>query len=286
MTITEIEDFVKASKERQLDFIKILSIKSQSLFKQLDSVCKIYKMPIAGHYPRLASGNELNEVEVFDSNYTSFEHLGGLAGESQETIQRRIGLLKEKNVTLCPTLSWYSIGSGRYTIEESRNMPGMEFVPKAKMEEWVEGTEKYREKMGMAAYKEEVDNELKALDQKYNIIRQLNEAGVSMLLSPDASSKYMIAGFSVLGEMELLKNAGLSNYEILKTATVNFSLFFNENHGTIEAGKAADFILLEDNPLENLKTLNNVQGIYHNQHFLDKGALDVMREDILKTVQG
>jgi hypothetical protein len=79
-TTAEIEDFVKASKDRNLDLIKILSIKSQSMFKQLDSICKKYKMPIAGHYPRLASGNELNEEVIFNSNYTSFEHLGGLAG--------------------------------------------------------------------------------------------------------------------------------------------------------------------------------------------------------------
>jgi len=106
-----------------------------------------------------------------------------------------------------------------------------------------------------------------------------------MILSPDASSKFMIAGFSVLGEMELLKNTNLSNYEILKMATVNFATFFKENYGIIEAGKDADFILLDSNPLEDLKALKSVQGVYYNQHFLDKNALNTMREDILKTVQ-
>jgi len=282
-TTAEIEEFVKASKDRNLDLIKILSIKSQSMFKQLDSICKKYKMPIAGHYPRLASGNELNEEVIFNSNYTSFEHLGGLAGESTETIARRIALLKEKGVTICPTLSWYSIGSGRYTIEESRNMPGMEFVPKAKMDEWVDGTNKYREKIGVTAYKEEVVNELKALDEKYKIIKQLIEAQVPMILSPDATSKYMVAGFSVLGEMQLLKNANLSNYEILKMATVHFSNFFNENYGTIEVGKNADFILLDTNPLEDLNALKKVQGVYYNYHFLDKKALDAMRSSVFNS---
>jgi hypothetical protein len=284
-TVTEIENYVKASKDRNFELIKILSIKGQPLFKQLDSICKKYNMPIGGHYPRLASGNELNEEVVFNSGYTSFEHLGGLAGESQETISRRIALLKEKKMVICPTLSWYSVGSGRYTIEESINMPGMEFVPKAKMDEWVDGTNKYREKLGQTAYKDEVVNELKALDEKYKIIKQLYDAGVPMILSPDATSKYMVAGFNVLGEMELLKNANLPNFEILKMATVNYANFFNENYGTIEVGKDADFILLNANPLEDLKTLKNVQGVYYNQNFLDKKALDVMRESVLKAVK-
>lgn len=284
-TTSEIEDFVKAAKDRNFAFIKILSIKGQPLFKQLDSICKKYNMPIAGHYPRVASGNELNEDVIFNSNYTSFEHLGGLAGESQETIDRRIALLKAKKTTICPTLSWYSVGSGRYTIEESRNMPGMQFVPKDKVEEWVDGTNKYREKMGQTAFKEEVVNEMKALDEKYRIIKQLNEAGVPMILSPDPSAKYMVSGFSVVGEMALLQNAKISNYEILKMATVNFSNLFKENYGTIEVGKDADFILLNANPLEDLNTLKNVEAVYYNQNFLDKKSLDSMREAVLKEVQ-
>jgi hypothetical protein len=285
LTTAQIEDFVKISKEKGFDLIKILSIKSQPIFSQLDSVCKIYNMNIGGHYPKLASGNEINEALLFNSNYTSFEHLGGLAGENPETISRRIDLLKEKKMVICPTLSWYSIGSGRYTIEESLNLPGMEFVPKTTIEEWVESTKKYREKMGEVAYKEEVISELKSLEEKYQIIKKLNDAGVPMLLSPDASSQYMIAGFSVLGEMELLQNANLSNYEILKMATVNFAAFFKEDYGTIEINKIADFMLLDANPLEDLKTLKNLQGIYYNQNFLDKKALDVMRESVLKALQ-
>ena len=285
LSIVEIEDFVKAAKKHNLDFIKILSIKNQSVFKRLDSICAKYEIPLAGHYPRLASGNELNETVILNSNYTSFEHLGGLAGENNETIAKRIALLKQNNITICPTLSWYSIGSGRYTIEDARKMPGMEFISKAKMEEWTEGTNKYREKIGTMAYQEEVANELKALDEKYKIIKQLNEAGVPMILSPDASSKYMIAGFSVLGEMELLKNAQLSNYEILKMTTVNFAHFFKENYGTIEVGKDADFILLEANPLNDLSALKNIEGVYYNQHFLDKNVLTAMRKGLLSAVE-
>lgn len=285
LSIIEIEDFVKAAKKHNLNFIKILSIKNQSIFKQLDSICAKYKIPLAGHYPRLASGNELNETLILNSKFTSFEHLGGLARENEETISKRISLLKQNNITICPTLSWYSIGSGRYTIEEFRNMPGMEFVAKAKMEEWIESTNNYREKIGVTAYQQEVMNELKALDEKYKIIKQLNDVGVQIILSPDASAKYMIAGFSVLGEMELLKNTHLSNYDILKMTTVNFANFFEENYGTIDVGKDADFILLDANPLNDLSTLKNIEGVYYNQHFLDKNVLTAMRRAILSAVE-
>lgn len=281
LTTAQIEDFVKASKDKGFDFIKILSIKSQPMFVQMDSICKKYNMPIGGHYPKLASGNYINEEILFNSNFASFEHLGGLAGESVTILDKRIQLLKEKNIFICPTLLWYSIGSGQYTYEEFKNLPGMQFVSKATMEEWIEGTRKYREKIGDAAYKEEVESELKSLDEKYQIIKKLNDAGVTMILSPDASSKYMMAGFNILSEMELLQKANLSNYEILKMTTVNFAKFFNEDYGTIEINKNADFMLLDKNPLENLQTLKNIKAIYFNSQFVEAKTLGNMRLSLL-----
>ena len=280
----EIEDFVSKSKNQGFDLIKILSIKSLSMFQELDRVCKINKMAIGGHYPSFGSINASDEQFIFDSNYSSFEHLGGLAGESQDVINRRVSLLKTKNKVVCPTLSWYNVGSGRYTIEELRKMPGMEYVAAAQVQEWLEATKNYRDKLGKVAYEEEVAKELMALEAKYKIVKQLHDEGVSMILSPDASSKYMIAGFSVLSEMELLKNAQLSNFEILKMTTVNFADFFNENYGTIEVGKNADFILLDGNPLESFSALKNVHGVYFNQQFLSTDMLNEMKQSLLKSV--
>ena len=117
----------------------------------------------------------------------------------------------------------------------------MEFIQKITFNNWIEKTKQYREKIGLQAYKKEIDNELKSLKKKYQIIKKVHDLGINMLLSPDSSSKYMAPGFSLLGEMELLKNAHLSNYSILKMATTNFSLFYNENYGTIETGKKSRF---------------------------------------------
>ena len=104
-----------------------------------------------------------------------------------------------------------------------------------------------------------------------------------MLLSPDASSKYMMTGCNVINEMELLQNAKLSNFEILQMATTNFSDFFNANYGLIKVGKDADFIVLENSPLEDLQTLKNVKGVYFNFNYLDTKALEKMKNNLKPT---
>lgn len=276
-TASQIEDYVKTSKESGFDFMKILSIKDQPTFEEFDSICKKYDLQIAGHFP-----SNIPDSLIFKSNYTSFEHLGGLTG-NPEILESRLQHIKERNIYICPTLSWYSVGSGRYTYDQLRSLSGMEFIPKATLDDWIEKTKMYRKKMGNTAYQLEVENELKSLDEKYHVIKKLHELGIPMLLSPDSSSKYMVSGFDMVGEMELLKNAQLSNYDILKMATANFATFFEENYGTIEVGKDADFILLNSNPLEDFKALKNIYGLYFNNQFLDEEKLSKMRMELLKS---
>jgi len=279
-TLEQLENFVKSSKESDFKLIKILSIKSQELFKQLDSLCKKYDMPLGGHFPRLASGNNLSENVFFNSNYQSIEHLGGLVGEPN-LFETRIQAIKKNNIFICPTLLWYSIGSGQYNYQELQKLSGMEFVSKATMQEWIEKTKQYREKIGEQAYKEEVVKELKDLEEKYIVIARLQKEGVKMLLSPDASSKYMMTGCNMLNEMELLKNSNLSNFEILQMATVNFAIFHKEDYGIVAVNKPADFIILDKSPLEDLQTLKNVKGVFFNNNYVDEKALEEMKKKLL-----
>lgn len=279
LSASQIEELLKTAKDKDFDFVKILSVKDQEIFKKIDFASKKYNLPIGGHFP-----SNVSDDLIFSSNYTSFEHLGGLAGVT-ENLETRLQMIKVKNIFLCPTLSWYSVGSGRYSYDELRKQSGMEFVTKSTIDDWIVKTKEYREKIGDNAYKEEVASELKSLEEKYTIIKNAHNLGIPMILSPDSSSKYMVAGFSVLLEMELLKNAQLSNYEILKMATTNFATFFNADYGTIKEGQNADFILLNDNPLENLSTLKNIEGLYYNSNFLDSKKITDMRSALLQSSQ-
>ena len=279
-TTAQLEEFVKAVKEHNYGFIKILSIKNQEIFTKLDSLCKKYEVPLGGHFPRLAMGNALNEDVFFNSNYTSIEHLGGLVGEPN-LFESRIQAIKKNNIYITPTLLWYSIGSGQYSYEDLQKLHGMEYVSKTTMQEWLDKTKVYRDKIGEQAYKDEVAKELKDLEEKYQVIARLQKEGIKMLLSPDASSKYMMTGCNMIDEMELLKNANLSNFDILQMATVNFAAFYKEYSGFIKIDKPADFIILDKNPLEDLQTLKNVRGVYFNYNYLDVKALEALKKTLL-----
>jgi hypothetical protein len=69
-------------------------------------------------------------------------------------------------------------------------------------------------------------------------------------------------GFSLHGELQLLSEAGLTAYEVLRTATVNPAEFVGEagEWGVVVAGARADLVLLAANPLESIEATREVEG--------------------------
>ena len=279
-SLEELENYVKASKDYGFDFIKILSIKDPSLLKQLDSLCKKYDLKIAGHYPENQSGDGFSDEIVFNTNYNTFEHLGGLIGVP-EHLENRIKKIKENNIFICPTMQWYAIGYGQYGIDEMINQRGMEYISKEIKTDWAEKSRTYREKLGKEGFEQEKNKYAVEMQERLNVTKRLNDDGIKLLLSPDSSSKFIVSGFGMLEEMKLYKKANLTNFDILRSTTTNFALLFNGNYGTIEIGKDADFLLLSQNPLKDLKALENIDAIFFNKFYLNKKQLNEIAISVL-----
>ena len=280
-TNEQLSEYVKHLKDSSFDFIKVLSVKNQNVFIQLDKLCKENNIKMAGHFPSDPKGLVIADDIIFNSNLNSIEHLGGLVGDPT-TFESRIRLMKDKNIFSCPTLRWYEIAYGQFDINTIQKQKGIEYIDPKTVTEWVDKTVKYREKMGEKALKEEIDFYAKEIDERLQVINRLNKDGVKLLLSPDSSSKFIIPGFGMMDEIKIYKEAGLSNYDILKAGTVNFANYFNDTTtGSIEVGKKADFLIVTENPLEKIETLEKIEGIFYNNNYLDKKKLNDLTASIL-----
>ncbi|GAA4386004.1 amidohydrolase family protein [Hymenobacter koreensis] len=106
----------------------------------------------------------------------------------------------------------------------------------------------------------------KQLGAKFmTLIPVLQAAGVTILAGSDSgpSNSYVYPGASLLGELELLVQAGLTPAQALQAATINGARFLksDQRSGTIRAGKDADVVLLDGNPLENISHLRRVHTV-------------------------
>lgn len=115
------------------------------------------------------------------------------------------------------------------------------------------------------------------------LMYELHEAGVSLLLGTDSFGT-LVPGFSIHKELELMVEAGLSPYEALRTGTVNVASYLGkaETEGTIAVGKRADFILLEENPLNEISHTRNVKGVFTQGNWYSDSELASMLEEARK----
>jgi len=112
------------------------------------------------------------------------------------------------------------------------------------------------------------------------IIRNLSEAGVNIICGTGAGIGITIPGRSIHQELAFYKEAGLSNYEVLKTATLNASKTHSimNQLGTIEEGKIANFLLLDNNPLTKLSALENPSFVFIKGRKLERETLNFYEE--------
>jgi len=82
-------------------------------------------------------------------------------------------------------------------------------------------------------------------------------------------------GFNLHGELETYVLAGMTPYQALRTATVNPAKALGLDAGSIEAGKLADLVIVEGNPLENIANAPHVKRVIANGRLFDM-------EDLLK----
>ncbi len=120
-------------------------------------------------------------------------------------------------------------------------------------------------------------------DFHVTIVQKLHDAGVAIVCGTDAGIGVTLPGFSIHEELNFYKDAGLSNYEVLKTATVNASRTHSvmNSLGTIEEGKIANLLMVDDNPLLELSSLENPAYVFIKGRKLSRETLDSFNENAM-----
>lgn len=115
------------------------------------------------------------------------------------------------------------------------------------------------------------------------LVTTLYHAEVSLLLGTDSMGYPMIIpGISVHGELALLREAGLTTFEALRTATVLPARFLGQGHevGSVAQGLRADLLLVAGNPLEDLSRLERPAAVVLRGQWLDRPKLDGLLETL------
>lgn len=109
-----------------------------------------------------------------------------------------------------------------------------------------------------------ISNNLLDADQRADIIKILHENDILIVAGTDAQGDQMNFSDDYFLELDLYKLAGLSNTEILKTATGNAAKAFALPIGELKVGGKASLVLIAGSPLVDLNNLRNVERVWKN----------------------
>jgi imidazolonepropionase-like amidohydrolase len=104
--------------------------------------------------------------------------------------------------------------------------------------------------------------------------RRLNEAGARIILGSDTGLPDHLFGYAEQRELELMASAGMTTMEVIVAATSRGAEYLQLNDtGTLAPGKRADFLVLDANPLDDIRNTRRIARMFVNGAEIDRAAL-------------
>jgi hypothetical protein len=307
---TEGRQAVIKLKQDGYDFIKVYSLLSRAAYFAIADEAKKQGIPFAGHVPF-----SVTVAEASDAGQRTIEHVTGFLaacstreGEwskeiedafaslppgqrfpspartrsvnrlmldtfSPEKAARLFSRLKRNHTWQCPTLT--ILRSGAFLNDPNfRADPRLKYMP-ARIRTMWDPTTDFRFKQRTA---DDFDLARLTYEKQIQLVGMLHRAGVELLAGTDAPNPYCFPGFSLHDELELLVKAGLTPMSALQAATITPARFLGQekNLGTVEKNKIADLLLLEGNPLEDIRNTQRINAVVIRGKLIPKAELEQM----------
>jgi Amidohydrolase family len=280
----EARDFVRRVHATGPDFIKVTDHLSRETYFAIADESKKAGIPFAGHLPFA-----IKAAEASDAGQRSVEHLFGVdfgCSSKEEELQA------------------FQVQGNTWGPEQSKEM--LETLDQKKCEQLLEKLARNQTwqvpTLGVGFRRLASDPRTKYIPAslrpatqperptgasgpqgrmrtyRANLVAMINKAGVPLMAGTDVSYVSLFPGFSLHDQLVIFVQAGLTPGEALKTATYNPAKFLGilDRLGTVEKGKLADLVLLDENPLEDIHNTQKIRAVVLNGRYLDHAALDKM----------
>ena len=199
--------------------------------------------------------------------------LAGVADEKR--IAPIVQATVDAGVWNVPTESLFEHTANEIPPEDIGAWPEMKYVRRSTVDRWIEVKREVKADRG---FDPEVAR--RAIELRRQLILELHRAGGGLLLGSDSPQRFNVPGFALHRELEYLVAAGLTPLEALQTGTVAVARFFAEEdqRGTVEVGKIADLVLLDENPLDDIRNSHRVHGTMLRGRWVSRRELDAILE--------
>ena len=279
-------------KRRGADFIKLQSLIPRPAVFAIADEAKKLGITFVGHVP-----DSVRASEASNAGQKSFEHLIGifegsspledqfiqgaktekqfLATYDPKRAAALFALLAKNQTWQCPTLVWER-GGNLIDQTDFAHDTRARYAPAY----WKDVTwKRFTEQIEHDFNSDDPGTRKQFVEKELDVVNAMHRAGVPFLAGTDTPpGVYIFPGFSLHEELQMFVAAGFTPMEALQTATLNPAKFFGmeDRLGTIETGKFADLVMLDANPLEDIRNTQKIRAVFVNGRYLPRAELDRM----------
>ncbi|TFB30823.1 amidohydrolase [Pedobacter alluvionis] len=266
---------VRMAKAQGYEFVKVYAHLNVETYKAIVDEASKQGMKVVGHIPDVFKGHI---DDAFVPNFAMVAHAEEYAKQSEDftdqDAQYYAKITKANGTWFTPTLTTMEwILSQSRSLEGVRNLSSLKYVHPLIQSRWLYSNSYNQESTtGRIRYFE------KMVEFNMRLVKAFKEAGVPIVAGTDAGNPGVVWGFSLHDEIELLVKAGLSPEEALVSATRLPAIWLGieDKIGTVEVGKYADLVLLDANPLQDIRNTRKIAGVFLNGKWIDKKIMDSM----------
>src|SRR5262245_14234217 len=259
---------------REIDFLKIRTVQDRDTYMALNKAANSHGIPLVGHVSGIPP-----EV-VLDAGQDGVDHnfypsLEGKTREERLSVWRKFAA---RGVPIVPTLvtlfetAFLPVERLRSVVEDDEGKidPRRRYLSKYLVLDW-------REKL-----LERTDRRLQASRKVWEDVvrrdlREMHEAGMDLLVGSDVAVLNIFPGYSIHDEMALfVTELGMAPAEVIERTTNRSARFLRiaDSVGTVERGKVADLVLLEANPLQDIRNTRRIAALVLRCALYDSSGLD------------
>lgn len=297
---------VRQYKAKGYKAIKLASeLFDRDIYFALIDEAKKENIPVIGHLPayvymedlytsgqsqlsHIASITQSERNEYGGVDYTNAEAFLNYLIAKADSIAMK---LKEQNITISSTLWIYEnmdkqdfdLSGFLKTIELEYQNPG--WVEGSKVSGgWLPGTgNSYNnpnntDSMSIERSKIHWDTQTKVVQE---MTRALSRHGVTITAGTDAhGANGVVPGFSLHDELESLNKVGMSNSQVIQSATLATAEWMGIKSGKIKVGYDADLVIIDKNPLDNISNTRTIDAVIANGKYLNRTTLDNILQSV------
>jgi hypothetical protein len=300
---TEARDAVAKLQERGVNLLTIRSDISRESYFALAAEAAKLKVQFAGPVP-----DSVTAAEASAAGQRSIERLSGilLACSSEEEALQQRGSQAVANQDVAPRASVDTLAMATYDPAKAWNLfvqlsnnntwqvpalvwsqttasmgdtnfaadPRLKYVPIPVRRQW--------ELKELRTSPEVLELAKKHSARELELVNAMRRAGVQFMAGSNGPDPYVVPGFSLHTELEWLVKSGFTPTQALQAATFNPALFLAEldKFGVVEAGHVADLVLLEANPLEDIRNTRKIAAVVMGGKYYSRQELDRMLAQI------